>query len=205
LFIPLLFDADWFFYHDDDVFFRRGPVFPSVLAYARGPNTALLAVHDSWWNVSTKLRPRIRAYRPTQDAYFGSGFLVMRNSEILHRELRNTINYVIDHMELTFLDQDGLNLGFDWRHIELLPKQFCVTSSEHRQTWDFAFGFHFIGPGKHTNCFVRAVTKVYGEQRDEWMAIEPRHKGGFPNRSHVMPDQVVRVLNWSLGFRPISC
>jgi hypothetical protein len=201
LFIPFLFDDDWFLYHDDDVIFRRGLIFPNVLTHTRNRSKVLFAVQDHWWVASAELRSRIHSYRANQDAYFGSGFLVMRNNEILHRELRRSIDYLANHMELTYIDQDALNLGFDWRHIELLPRQFCVTSSEHSQTWNWAFGFHFAGSHKHTSGFVMAVIKTYGEQRDEWVAMEGRYGDRFSNRSHVMPDGVVRVLNRSFRGR----
>jgi hypothetical protein len=113
---------------DDDVLFKRGPLFPDILNYASDKGKVLFAVRDFYWLVDRPgarfLRKRILSYkRDFVGPYLGSGLLLFRGGEILQRELRNTIEYFSQHIELKLVEQDALNLAFNWHYIKLLPRR----------------------------------------------------------------------------------
>jgi hypothetical protein len=166
LWIPLLYTADWFMCLDDDLFFRRGRFFPEVLDFTSNSSKVLFAVRDHFYLDSAE----IAGYRPKNQTYFGAGFLFMRGGSVLRQELRNTIQYFADHMELQYVDQDALNLGFETSRVFILPDKFCVTYSERNRQWDTAYGFHWAGspkvitPGSWAGEFVFDYRKA----KKEW-------------------------------------
>jgi lipopolysaccharide biosynthesis glycosyltransferase len=170
LYIPRLFPGpEWFLYFDNDVIFRRGQFFPEVMSYTDNPSKVFFAVSDIVWAHHPSHRKRIRSYNARASDYFGSGFLLWRNGEILRREIAKSLEYCVKHMELRWPDQDALNLGFDWTYIDLLPKRFCVCSEEHGPTWSSAYNFHFAAGDKPRNPFLKSVVAVYTTLRDHYV------------------------------------
>jgi lipopolysaccharide biosynthesis glycosyltransferase len=169
LFIPFLFTADWFIYTDDDVFFRRD-FFPEVMEYTKNQSKVLYAVRDHFWFMGHRLRRRMHRYdKAFVGPYFGNGFFLVRGNEIARREMKKTIEYFSQHMELQFVEQDAMNLAFDWNRVELLPVKFCVVGSEHGVAWDWAYGFHYTAIHKKTKVpFIKSAIQNYLARRDRW-------------------------------------
>jgi lipopolysaccharide biosynthesis glycosyltransferase len=173
LWIPLLYTADWFMYLDDDFFFRRGKFFPEVMEFTSNSSKVLFAVRDHFYLMARDFQDRIAAYRPknqTEPTYFGSGFLFMRGGSVLQQELRNTIQYFADHMELGYPDQDALNLGFESSRVVILPDRFCVTDRERKRQWNTAYGFHFNGGAKRIarGTFTHQAISEYRKAKEKW-------------------------------------
>jgi lipopolysaccharide biosynthesis glycosyltransferase len=178
LWVPLLYAADWFMYLDDDLFFRRGKFFPEVLNFTWDSSKVMFAVRDHGFLAYRSFQVRIAAYRPKDrpyPTYFGSGFLFMRGGPILQQELRNTIQYIADHMELQYPDQDALNLGFESSRVFILPDKFCVIQQERERQWATAYGFHFNGVAKRITrgSFTYEAILDYRKAKEEWRQRHP--------------------------------
>jgi hypothetical protein len=172
LYVPLMYEADWFFYMDDDIEYRRGEIFPEVMSFTSDRSKMLYGVQDHAFLGDGYFRRRVQAYRSDYPGtkYYGSGFLLMRSGDILRQELRNTIAYFEKHPELSLTDQDALNLGFSWSYVDLLPVRFCVVISEWKKEKDRAYGFHCTAcPKTPKSGFMAEVVGRYSEARDAWL------------------------------------
>jgi hypothetical protein len=172
MYVPLLYEADWFFYQDDDIEYRRGEIFPEVMDFTSDRSKVLFAVRDYAFIVLDRFRKRTKRCKSVNNvtSYYGSGFLLMRSSEILRHELRNTIAYYGRYPELRFPDQDALNLGFDFSYVSLLPVRFCVVLSEWKKEKDRAYGFHCTSCAKTPKSgFMARFVGRYRYARDAWL------------------------------------
>jgi lipopolysaccharide biosynthesis glycosyltransferase len=174
LFIPLLFSADWFLYFDDDLIFKRGEFFPEVMSFTSDSFKVMFAVQDHLFVISRGFQERIRSYNPTFPGlwYYGSGFLLMRSGLILRRELRSTLAYIRAHPRLEYIDQDALNLGFNFSYVHFLPDRFCVLSNRHIQLRHVGYAFHYNGAMKSAfSGFGFAIAASYRAARARWLAF----------------------------------
>jgi hypothetical protein len=171
LFIPLLFVSDWYLYFDDDLIQRRGEFFPKVMSFTRDASKIMFAVQDHWFCITKDFQQRVQRYHPQFPGlwYYGSGFLLMRGGAQLNHELRQTLAYVNDHLDLLYIDQDGLNLGFNFSYVYFLPNYFSVLSSQHQQLWDVGYAFHYNGFRKSSHFgFGLPLATTYRNAKQEW-------------------------------------
>jgi lipopolysaccharide biosynthesis glycosyltransferase len=172
LFVPLIFDADWFIYFDDDWIMKRGEFFPEVMNLTFDMSKVLYAVQDQWFVVSSFFRERIKSYKRDFPGlqYYCSGFLMMRNGTDLRQELRKTIQYYQEHMELQYMDQDALNLAFDLAYVQFLPLKYNVMTPWHVKLGDTGYAFHFSGLAKDgSNHFMDGVLRSYRDAKQKWL------------------------------------
>jgi hypothetical protein len=96
-----MYEADWFFYMDDDIEYRRGEIFPELMTFTSDGSKVLFGVQDYAFLIMGRFRNRIHAYKSDYPGtnYYGSGFLLMRSVDVLRQELRNTIAYFGKHSE----------------------------------------------------------------------------------------------------------
>jgi lipopolysaccharide biosynthesis glycosyltransferase len=175
LFVPLVYDADWFIYLDDDVLAGHH-FFPELLSYT-GDRTQILFACVDEGSIGSRLLTQVlnRAGRPElKFTYFGSGFLVMRGGTVLREQMRNTIRYLWKHSPLRFPDQDALNFAVNRSMIGFFPSHF-VTVGFRRRTpkTDFAVLRHYANRGRHPKSQLK---KCFGN-RYFWVLNEwKRHQ-----------------------------
>jgi lipopolysaccharide biosynthesis glycosyltransferase len=163
LFIPLIYDANWFVYLDDDVLAGHH-FFPEILLYASDATQILFACFDEYL-VGSRFLMRVlnRARRrELSSTYFGSGFLVMRGGTVLREQMRNAIRYLSKYSPLRFPDQDALNFAVNRSMIGFFPSHFVTVGFRHRtQKTDFAVLRHYANRGRHPNSQLK---KCFGNR-----------------------------------------
>jgi hypothetical protein len=172
LYIPQTSKADWYFYMVGDLVFSRGEFFPGLMQFTADKSKILFAVQDRAFNVYPHVWQRLKTYRRDYpgDLYYGSGFLFWRGGEALLRELRVTLNYFVQHMELEYIEQDALNLAFNTSLVYFLPHKFCVVPAEIDEARHWAYGFHHAAELKSlTGGFGVELMKVYEPAKQQWL------------------------------------
>jgi lipopolysaccharide biosynthesis glycosyltransferase len=130
LFVPFVYESDWYLYLDSDVL-ARGEFWPNVTKFIRDKRKVIFAVHDQGFGVSRRLKAYAKVAskgRIRGRDYFGSGVLVLRGGRQLKIQFAKAIRFAHENAatgRVKFIDQCALNFGCDREAIQLLPEEFC--------------------------------------------------------------------------------
>jgi hypothetical protein len=178
LFVPLVYSADWFLYLDDDILGSRD-WFPEIERFTTNLHKTLFSVIDPniagspRWEVYFQMLERPELF----SVYFGSGFLLMRSGAILRTQLRNVLRFVPKHMNLTWPDQDALNIAWNRSQVQILPWQYCIVGYQIRtQQVMGAYLKHYANKRYYNitrklTCFAVPYYTLYNQSRQNGMKI----------------------------------
>jgi hypothetical protein len=171
LFVPLYFEADWFFYLDDDVMASRD-FFDDMMRFTSDREKVMFSIVDDYCRRTAWVTHYLRRqnHEELQPVYFGSGVLLMRGGAVLRQQLRNVVAFLRAHPPMMFPDQDALNFAWNRSLVQLLPWQFCVlgrqlVSDPAREAYLKHYADkHTYGVSRKLACFA----EPYYKARDKW-------------------------------------
>jgi lipopolysaccharide biosynthesis glycosyltransferase len=179
LWIPFIYDADWYLYLDTDLIYWKSGFFPAIMKFAKDESKVLFAVQDAVFTRNRRFRKRVWSYTNgvRAPAYFNAGVLLMRSGEILRQELNKTIRFLEQHQELSYPDQDSINLAFNRSFVQFIPNRFNWIPKRSESLAKPQKAVHYAGDQKkwHWSSLNSAI-RIYIKARNKWVRKEAKRR-----------------------------